>query len=257
MNLSMLSGKVGIITGGGSGIGREAAVLFAKNGATTVICGRREEPLKETVKLVKEAGGECFYTVCDCSVETEVKAMVDFAVEKLGRLDFAFNNHGIASAAPGKLTHELPVGAVEKNMAINGFGVYYCMKYEIPYLLENGGGTIVNNCSINSTCVTKKGLPYGASKYAAYGYTMSAALDYADQNIRINAIGPGVTMTPMIESSLKAAPEKIQGLIDAVPDGRPGNSMDQAKAAMFLLSDYATHITGQLLLVDGGQGIKM
>ena len=255
--MKMLEGKAGIITGGGSGIGREAAVLFAKNGAKVFICGRREEPLKETAELVKAVGGECYYTTCDCSVESQVKEMTALAVKQLGKLDFAFNNHGITSPAPGKLIHEIPEGAVELIMSINGLGVYYCMKHELPYLLENGGGTIVNNCSINSTCVTKAGAPYSASKYAAYAYTMCAALDYADRNIRVNAIGPGVTMTPMIEATMKAAPEKIQGLINNIPDGRTGTALDQAQAAMFLLSDYSTHINGQLLLVDGGQSVKM
>lgn len=255
--MEMLKEKAGIITGGGTGIGREAAILFAKNGAKLVICGRREEKLLETVELVRAIGGEIYHVCCDVSKEDEVEGMVKFSVEKMGKLDFAFNNAGITSPAPGKLIHEIPTGAVEQIMAINGLGVFYSMKYELPYLLENGGGTIVNNCSINSTCVTKAGAPYSASKYAAYAYTMCAALDYADKNIRVNGIGPGVTMTPMIEATMKAAPEKIQGLINAIPDGRTGTALDQAQAAMFLLSDLSSHINGQLLLVDGGQSVKM
>lgn len=253
----MLKGKAGIITGAGSGIGRAAAVLFAQNGAKLVLVGRREEPLKETLELVNQVGGEAYYCCYDMSIEEDAKKMVDFAVEKLGKVDIAFNNHGITNTAQGKLMHEIPSGAVERGMAVNGFGVYYCMKYELAYMVEHGGGTIVNNCSINSTCVNRCSTPYSAAKYAAYALTQCAALDYADKNIRVNAIGPGVTMTPMIEETMKAAPAKIQGLIDNIPDKRPAQAVEQAQTAMFLLSDMSSHINGQLLLCDGGQSCKM
>ena len=255
--MKMLEGKVGIITGGGSGIGREAAVLFAKNGAKVVVCGRREGLLQETVTLVKKAGGEAYHYSCDLRVEENVKNMVDYAVEKLGKLDFAFNNHGITNPAPGKFVHEIPAGVVEDLMTTNAISYYYCMKYEIPHLLANGGGNIVNTCSGNSIGATKAGFAYTASKYAVYGMTTAAALDYADRNIRVNGVGPGVTMTPMIENALAGAPEKIKGLVATIPDGRMGKPIEQAQTAMFLLSDYATHITGQLLMVDGGQAAKM
>lgn len=256
--MKMLDGKAGIITGGGSGIGREAASLFAKNGAKIVICGRREEPLKETVEIVENEGGEICYFACDVSVETQVKEMVAFAAEKLGGLDFAFNNAGVTSSKEvvGKLIHELPEGFAENMMAINGFGILYCMKYEIPHLLEKGG-TIVNTCSNASIYCSRAGTIYAASKHAAWAFTKSAALDYADQNIRVNGIAPGVTITPMIELAMKLNPAKIQALIDIIPDKRAGNAIDQASAAMFLLSDMSSHITGQLLFVDGGQNIKL
>lgn len=254
--MKMLEGKVGIITGGGTGIGREAAVLFAKHGAKVVVCGRREDKLQETVALVKEAGGEAYYYACDITAEENVKKMVEFAVEKLGRLDFAFNNHGMTNNAPGKALHEIPEGAVEEVMATNAMSYYYCMKYEIPHLLANGGGSIVNTCSLNSITATKNGFAYTSSKYAVYGMTTAAALDYADKNIRVNGLGPGTTMTPMIETAMAVAPEKIAALAASIPDGRMGRAIEQAQAAMFLLSDYSTHINGHLLIVDGGQAVK-
>ncbi len=256
--MKLLEGKFGIVTGAGSGIGREAAILFAKNGAKLVICGRREENLKETVALVEKEGGEACYCVCDVSVESQVKEMVAFAVEKLGKLDFAFNNAGQTQPKEtvGKLMHELPEGFVEKLIDTNALSVYYSMKYEIPHLLANGGGTIVNTCSNSSIYCTRAGTSYQTSKHAAYGFTKSAALDYADQNIRVNGIAPGVTLTPMIEDAMRLNPDKIQGLINTIPDKRAGRAIDQANAALFLLSDMSAHITGQLLFVDGGQSIK-
>lgn len=255
--MKLLEDKAGIITGGGSGIGRAAAILFARNGAKLFISGRREDQLRETAELVEKEGGEIYYGVCDISVPEQVKTMVETAVEKLGKLDFAFNNAGTATPKEiaGKLIHEIPEGFVEKVMNTNALGTFYCMKYEIAHLLENGGGTIVNNCSNASLYPTRAGTAYGASKHAELGFTRCAALDYADKNIRVNAIAPGITQSPMIEELMTLYPEKLQKIMDGIPDKRVGDVFEQANAALYLLSDMSAHITGQILLIDGGQSV--
>lgn len=134
---------------------------------------------------------------------------------------------------------------------------FYCIKYEVPYMLKNGGCNIVNTLSINSVRVTPGGVSYGASKYGAYGLTQAAAMDYAKQNIRSNAIDPGPTKTPMIELSAATHPELIDYLESTIPDGRMSESIEPANAALYLLSDMSKHVTGQLLLVEGGQSCNM
>lgn len=252
----LLDGKVGIITGVSSGIGRAAAVLFAEEGAKMVLAARREKEVLETLALVKKVGGEAYICPCDVRDEAQVKHLVNFAVEKFGQLDWALNNAGVCSEEAGAV-HETTTEAFRNVIDTNIFGVYYSIKYEVPQMLKAGAGAIVNVCSINSTCCTPGGCSYGTSKYGAYGLTQSAALDYAKQNIRINAIGPGPTKTPMIMLSAETHPELIAYLESTIPDGRMGEAIEQANAALFLLSDMASHITGQLLLVDGGQSANM
>ena len=254
--MKLLDGKVGIITGGTSGVGKVAAILFAEHGAKMVVTGRNEKRGLETVEQVKAAGGEAFFFPCDVSNEEEVKAMVAFTIEKFGKLDWAFNNAGVSSEEAG-LLHETTTAAFDSVIKTNLYGVYYCMKYEIPHMLQAGAGAIVNTLSINSVRTTPGGVSYGSSKYGAYGLTQSAALDYAKQNIRINAIGPGPTKTPMIELSAATHPELISYLESTIPDCRMSDAIEQANAALFLLSDMSKHIVGQLLLVDGGQSCNM
>lgn len=254
--MKLLENKCGLITGGTSGIGREAAVLFARHGARVVVSGRRENEGLKTVELVNAAGGEAFFYRCDVQVESQVKDLVDFTVQKFGRLDFAFNNSGVIPNENG-LIHQTSTEDFMRVMEINVNGLYYSIKYEAPYMIENGGGAIVNTCSINSVCCVSNGVAYGTSKFAAYGLTQCAALDYAKLGIRVNAVGPGPTKTPMIMRTAELNPETIKYLESTIPDGRMGEEDEPAKAALFLLSDLATHITGQLILVDGGQSVKM
>lgn len=252
----LLDGKVGIITGGASGIGRAAACLFAEEGARIVIGDYMEKEGEQTAKMVRDAGGEAYFCYCDVRQEAQVKALVDFTIEKFGTLNWAFNNAGLSSEESG-LLHETTTDAFQNVMNTNLYGYYFGMKYEIPELLKAGGGSIVNCLSINSTCCTVGGSSYGTSKYAGYGLTQSAALDYAKSNIRINGVGPGPTKTPMIMFCAETHPEVISGLEAAIPDGRMGEAIEQANAALFLLSGMSTHITGQLLLVDGGTSANM
>lgn len=252
----LLNGKAGIITGAASGIGRAAAILFVKEGAKVIVSDLNEEKGNETVELIKKEGGEAYFFKCDVSNEENVKAMVDFAIEKFGQLDWAFNNAGV-SVLESAVLHETHTNLFKKVIDINVMGIYNCMKYEIPYMLKVGGGNIVNTCSINSVCCTPTGSSYGTSKYGAHGLTLCAALDYAKQNIRVNAIGPGATRTPMIEACIESNPDLIHGLEATIPDGRMAEAIEVANSALFLLSDLSSHVTGQLILVDGGQHCNM
>lgn len=252
----LLNGKAGIVTGAASGIGRASAILFAQNGAKVIVSDLNEEMGNETVELIRKEGGEAYFFKCNVADEENVKAMVAFAVEKFGKLDYAFNNAGL-SALESKLVHETNTDLFKKVLDVNIMGVYYCLKYEVPEMLKAGAGSIVNCCSTNSVHCTAAGSSYGTSKYGAYGLTLSAALDYAGQNIRINGVGPGPTKTPMIEACAAANPDLISMLEAGIPDGRMAEASEIASTAMFLLSDLSSHVVGQLILVDGGQACNM
>ena len=182
--------------------------------------------------------------------------MVDKAMELFGRIDWAFNNAGISSEESVPL-HETTTEAFMNVVNTNLLGYYYCMKQELKHMVAAGKGAIVNTLSINSVCCTPEGSSYGVCKYAGYGLVQTSSLDYAASGIRIPAIGPGPTKTPMIMRCSETHPEVISYLESTIPDGRMGEAIEQANAALYLLSDFASHITGQLLLVDGGQSAKM
>ncbi len=211
---------------------------------------------EETVETVRKAGGEAYFCYCDVREEAQVKALVERTVEQFGRIDWAFNNAGISSEEAVPL-HETTTEAFSNVIQTNLFGYYYCMKHELKYMAEAEKGAIVNTLSINSVCCTPEGASYGVSKYGGYGLVQTASLDYASLGIRINAVGPGPTKTPMIMHCSETHPEVISYLESTIPDGRMGEAVEQANAALYLLSDFASHITGQLLLVDGGQSAKM
>ena len=251
----LLDGRAGVITGGTSGIGEAAVGIFAEEGAKIVFCGRDEEAGKRIEAAQQAKGYEVYFYKCDVTKEEEVKALIEYTVSKFGTLQWAFNNAGKTGSEPVDV-HETHTDSFQSMMDTNFWSVYYGMKYEAPYMLQ-AGGAIVNTCSINSISSAKHGLSYGASKFAAYAITQVAALDYARQNIRVNAVGPGVTDTPMIAKAKAAQPEHMAKLIDSIPDGRLGDPSEIANAALFLLSDMSTHVTGQLLLVDGGLSVKM
>ena len=250
-----MKGNVALVVGATSGIGREAAKIFAAEGAKVVCSGRNEKQGLETVEMIKNAGGEAAFFKADVTDEGQVKALVDFTIQTYGRLDYAFNNAGVSVAAGGPL-HEVSQEKFDLALNVNLYGVLYCMRYELTYMDKAGKGAIVNTCSINSIEVTRYGTPYSVSKYAVYGLTRAAALDYADRGIRINAIGPGPTDTPMIAEAKKRAPEKIQGLIDRIPDNKLGTAANQANMAVYLCSDLADHINAELIIIDGGQNAQ-
>lgn len=248
-----LDGKVAIVTGGSSGIGRATAIAFAKEGVTVVVAARRTLEGEETVRLAKEAGGEALFLQTDVTKAAEIEALVNKTVETYGRLDYAFNNAGIDGE---KLPlHEQSVEQFDHLMAINVRGVFLCMKYEIAQMLRQGGGVIVNNSSIGGLIAFPNISPYNASKHAVMGLSKSAALDYAKLGIRINTLNPGLITTDMIDRFTKdmgdpqAANEQLTNM---VPMGRMGSPEEIASTVLFLCSEAASYITGQSLVVDGG-----
>lgn len=245
-----LDGKVAIITGGTSGIGRDTAVLFALHGAKVVVAGRRQTEGEETIKQVRAAGGDGLFVRTDVAKSGDVEALVKKTVEKFGRVDTAFNNAGIEG------TWVPIVDQTEKDwdqlIDINLKGVWLCLKYEIQQLLKQGkGGTIVNMSSVAGLMGTPAAAPYGASKHGVIGLTRTAALEYAHQKIRVNAVCPAVIETPMGER-LFGAPEARQWALSKHPIGRFGKPMEIAEAVLWLCSDKSSFMTGHYIVLDGG-----
>jgi NAD(P)-dependent dehydrogenase (short-subunit alcohol dehydrogenase family) len=246
----MLKDKVALVTGGTSGIGRATAIAFGAAGAKVVFSGRREAKGEKTAKLIHEAGAECLYVHSDVSSEADIKALVQKTVATYGRLDCAFNNAGIESS--GKPLHEQSIEEFDNLMAINVRGLFLCMKYEIEQMLTQGSGAIVNNSSVQGLVALSGISPYVASKHAVMGLTKSAALDYAKQGIRINAVNPGSIATEGLDRALMKMGITADDLTPMVPMGRIAQSEEIAQAVVFLCSDAASYITGQPLAIDGG-----
>ena len=245
-----LRGKVGIVTGGTSGIGRDAAVLFAKAGAKVVVAGRREVEGKETIDLVRAAGGDSLFVKTDVSQAAEVQAMVRKTVEKFGRLDIAFNNAGIEG-------NWIPIAEQseedwDRTIDINLKGVWLCLKYEIQQMLkQGGGGAIVNMASVAGLIGSAGAATYCASKHGVMGLTKSAALETARSGIRVNVVCPAVIETPMGER-VWGEPEVKKFALGLHPIGRFGRPMEVAEAVVWMCSDRASFMTGQSLVLDGG-----
>ena len=245
-----LLGKVALITGGTSGIGRETALAFARAGAKLVVTGRREAEGAETVRLVHEADGQAHFVRTDVRNEEDLKAAVAETVSRYGRLDIAVNNAGVEA---GGMIPEIDHETYRHVFDINVWGVIASMKYEIPAMLEGGGGSIINVSSV----VGKVGMPgaavYIASKHAVEGLTKVAALEYAAQGIRVNAIAPALIDTDMADRF--AGPEGSEGrsqIAGLHPLGRTGKPAEVAAGMVFLASDAASFITGHSLGIDGG-----
>jgi NAD(P)-dependent dehydrogenase (short-subunit alcohol dehydrogenase family) len=248
-NNNTFEGKVVLVTGGTSGIGKATAVAFARAGAKVVLSGRREKEGAEVVKEIKKLGGDAAFIRTDIARAADVKAMVDFTVEKFGRLDIAFNNAGVEWKGPLDQATEAEYRRI---FDINVWGVLNSMRHEIPAMLKNGGGAIVNN----SSAAGHVGLPqvsvYIASKHAVEGLTKSVALEFAKQNIRINAVAPGVIATDMLDRFAGREGEMRDSLASVTPAGRIGTSEEIAAAVLYLASDAAKFTTGTSLVVDGG-----
>jgi NAD(P)-dependent dehydrogenase (short-subunit alcohol dehydrogenase family) len=245
-----LEGKVGLVTGGTSGIGRETAVLFAKAGARVVVAGRREPEGEETVKLIRAVGGDALFVKTDVSKASGVDALIQKAVEKFGRLDIAFNNAGIEGVwAPIVRQSEEDWDRI---IAINLKGVWLCLKYEIQQMLkQGGGGTIVNMSSITGLVGAVGAAAYSASKHGVMGLTQTAALENAKRGIRINAVCPGFTETPMADRIFRV-PGLHKYVVSCQPIGRLGRSAEIAEAVVWMCSERASFMTGQSLVLDGG-----
>ncbi|MGL5807552.1 MAG: SDR family oxidoreductase [Xenococcaceae cyanobacterium] len=248
--------KVALVTGGTSGIGRATAIAYAQQQAKVVVVGRRMDEGEETVRSIEEAGGEAIFVRADVTKEADVRAMVDKAVSVFGRLDIAFNNAGFGTVP--KPLHEQSVEDFDSMMATNLRGVFLCMKYQIQQMLTQGAGVIINNSSVaGSIGIPGMGL-YTASKHAVMGLTRSAALDYAKQGIRINAVNPGYIsgteiVTPKSLQEMGMTLEQFDSMVSSsVPMGHRGQPEEIAATVVFLCSDAASYITGQPLTIDGG-----
>ncbi len=242
--------RVAIVTGGSFGIGQATAIAFAKRGAKVVIVDWIEDKNEETLQKIKVIGAEGTFIKCDVSKDSEVKAMVERTIQMYGRLDFAFNNAGIEGiSAPTQLCTE---ENWDRTIDINLKGIWLCMKHEIPEMLKNGQGAIVNCASI-AGLVGFPGLPaYVASKHGVIGLTKNAALEFAKQKIRVNAVCPGVIQTPMIDRFTGKSKEAEKQFENMEPVGRMGKPEEVAEAVMFLCSDAASFVTGNAMAVDGG-----
>ena len=245
-----LEGKVGLVTGGTSGIGRETAILFAKVGAKVVVAGRREKEGNETVELIQAASSDALFVKADVSKATEVQTLIEKAVQKFGRLDVAFNNAGIEGAWVPIIKQSEEEW--DQTIDVNLKGVWLCLKYEIRQMLkQGGGGSIVNMASITGLVGAAGAAAYSASKHGVIGLTRSAALETAKNKIRINAVCPAVVETPM-GKRLFGAPPVQKYVLSCHPMGRFGETAEIAEAVVWMCSDKASFMTGQTLVLDGG-----
>jgi NAD(P)-dependent dehydrogenase (short-subunit alcohol dehydrogenase family) len=245
-----LQDKVVLVTGGGSGIGRATSLLIAKAGAKVMIADYVPESAERTVKMIKEAGGTANCVAADVSVPKQVEAMVAKTVETYGRLDCAFNNAGIEHKIVDTVT--VTEDVFDRVIAINLKGVWLCMRAEIPQMLKQGGGTIVNTAS-GAGLVGVEGLSaYNASKHGVVGLTKTAALEYAQKNIRVNCVCPGLINTPMVARMIDSGGMDEQVFVAAEPVGRMGQPEEIGAGVLWLLSDAASFVTGHSMSIDGG-----
>ena len=247
-NNKRFSGKVALVTGGTSGIGKATAIEFARAGAKVVVSGRREKEGAEVVRQIEKLGGEAAFVRADIAKDDDVKAMVKFTVDKFGKIDIAFNNAGVEWKGPLDQATEAEYRRV---FDINVWGVLNSMRHEIPVMLKNGGGAIVNNSSIAGHVGFPEVSIYIASKHAVEGLTKSLALEFAKQNIRINAVAPGPIATDMLDRFASDRDTSDQ-FISTVPVARVGAAEEIAAAVLYLASDAAKFTTGISLVVDGG-----
>jgi NAD(P)-dependent dehydrogenase (short-subunit alcohol dehydrogenase family) len=245
-------GKVAVVTGGSSGMGRATALAFAREGAKVIIADKNVKGGEETVRIIKQVGGEATFVKTDVSKATEVEALVNKTIELYGRLDCAFNNAGIASS--GVYTADCTEENWDRTINVNLKGMWLCLKYEIPWMVEHGGGAIVNTSSVVGLMGSPNISDYVVSKTGIVGLTKSAALEYAKAGIRVNAVCPGMIDTPMAkpkkgESDFFSWDERAKR---EVPLGRRGTPEEVAEAVLWLCSDAASYVTGIAMPVDGG-----
>lgn len=250
--MSGMEGRVALVTGAGSGIGRATALALAARGTHVIAADVADEDGRETVDLVRQAGGAADYVHADVSASAEVRGMVEFAVDRVGRLDFAVNNAGIG----GELsfhTADYPEEAWQRLLAINLTGVFLCMKYEIPELLKTGEGVIVNMASVLGTVGLPGAVAYTAAKHGVLGLTKTAALEYGPLGLRVTALCPGFIDTPLIrQGGIEEGDDMHRAIAGLHALKRWGTAEEVAAAAVWLCGEEASFVTGAGLLVDGG-----
>jgi NAD(P)-dependent dehydrogenase (short-subunit alcohol dehydrogenase family) len=248
--MGQLTGKVGIVTGASAGIGRATALALATEGASVVVADVDEPRGRRTTQDIVDKGGQALFVATDVADDSSVAAMVGSAVGAFGGLDLAFNNAGIEGVqAP---THECTPENWSHTLAVNLTGVWSCMRHEIPHLLERGGGSIVNCASVAGLVGFPGIAAYTASKHGIVGLTKTAALDYAERGIRVNAVCPGVIDTEMVTRFTGNQPEVQAALVASEPVARLGRPEEVADAVVWLCSERSTFVTGQAIAVDGG-----
>ncbi len=243
-----LENKVAIVTGAGSGIGRAVAILYAEQKMKVVVSDIDENGGNETVSMISKTGGESIFVKADVSIADDNKMLVEKSLEKFGALHIACNNAGIGG--PLALTGEYPIDGWEKVIAVNLSGVFYGMRYQIPAILKSGGGAIVNMASVLGQVGTKLSPAYVAAKHGVVGLTKTAGLEYANQNIRINAVGPGYINTPLLSNNLPE--DTLNSLAGLHPVGRLGEPEEVAELVLWLSSSKSSFVTGTYYAVDGG-----
>jgi NAD(P)-dependent dehydrogenase (short-subunit alcohol dehydrogenase family) len=247
------AGKVAFVTGAANGIGRSTAIAFAREGANVVVADISEQGNRETVRMIEELGGQALAVTCNVTRAEDVRLAMEKTIDTFGRLDFAFNNAGVEH--PSTPAADITEETWDRVIDINLKGVFLCMKYEIPLMLKQGGGAIVNTSSGAGVKGFKGGVSYGASKYGVIGMTKCAALDYADANIRINVVCPGIIDTPMMDRFTGGTAEGRDRVIAQEPVGRMGSPEEIAAAVIWLCSDAAAFVVGHAMVIDGGQTV--
>lgn len=247
--MSEFHGKVAIVTGAASGIGRASALFYAREGASVTVSDVNELEGQETVRLIVDAGGDAFFAKADVANPADCETLARRTVETYGRLDFACNNAGIGGEQ--NLTAEYSIEGWQKAIAVNLSGVFYCMKYQIREMLKTGGGSIVNMTSILGQVGFTGAPAYVAAKHGVIGLTRTTALEYAAQGIRVNAVGPAFIHTPMI-AALEENEAALNMLVGLHPIGRLGLAEEVAELVIWLSSPRASFVTGSYYPVDGG-----
>jgi NAD(P)-dependent dehydrogenase (short-subunit alcohol dehydrogenase family) len=246
-----LEGKIALVTGASSGLGKATALAFAREGATVVVSARRAEEVENTAHLIREEGGHALAVVTDVTSSTQVETMISTVISTYGKIDVAFNNAGVFD--PEGLVHEINEELWDKLINTNLKGTWLCMKAELPHMLEQGCGSIINMSSTAGLSGWSDNPIYSASKHGVIGLTRSAALQYAPYGIRINAVCPAFTQIEAMDAILAETPEAAERMQSTIPLGRIGQKEEIAEAVLWLASDAASFCVGHALTLDGGQ----